>query len=697
MTTAAVSDPAASRAVLVGTHDYRHLPRLPAVERSTAALSEVLGHPRVWGLPAAHRTLLPQPADARTVIDALEEAAGAATDTLLVYYAGHGLIDRHNNELVLTLPGTRPDRPDTGLRYEYVRRAVLDARVTARRKVVVLDCCYSGLAMSGEMASAPLGSRIADHALIEGTFLLTATAETVKALAPPGEPYTAFTGELITVLATGVEDGPAQLDMETVYRETHRRLTARGRPAPQQRNRNFGARIALAHNTAVPPGAADGALTALVAPRTPAGRGSPTARRALIAAAGALALGGAGGVSWRLLAGGRRTAGNGAAAGPAPGTGPTRSARPSASPSTSASPSPSGSVPASASRSAPASAAGRPAPAGRPNPRRGPGRRTPTYKWDTSYDEGAHHAPVLVGGTLWVAGALGRLVPTAASTGSPIGIFETGGNSVLPRPVAADGVVYIGAQLGRALHAIDGTTARRKWTFTAEAGVNSEAAVSDGGVFVNCFNGVLYGLNAATGTKRWSYRFGPASAFPCAAARGRIFVTEGESTDKPAFVRAVGARTGRTLWSGGTYDGTHAHPAVHGDTLIVSTWDVGLMAFAAADGTYRWTYRMKSPGVAGPVTVAGNTAYFGAPDGLHAVDARTGTKRWRADVGGVGRVAVVNGVVVTGGDSRLRGFDEASGAPLWQADLGGEVDDPLVADGVVYALSGGKKLTALTL
>jgi hypothetical protein len=94
--------------------------------------------------------------------------------------------------------------------------------------------------------------QVADQAVVDGTYLLTASAETRKALAPPGEPYTAFTGELIHTLAEGVPGGPALLDMETVYRRLHVRLTARSRPVPQQRNRNAGGAIALVRNAAGP-------------------------------------------------------------------------------------------------------------------------------------------------------------------------------------------------------------------------------------------------------------------------------------------------------------------------------------------------------------------------------------------------------------------------------------------------------------
>ncbi|WP_410097244.1 caspase, EACC1-associated type [Streptomyces sp. Isolate_219] len=249
---ALLSDPGRSEAVLVGVHDYVHLEQLPAVARNLVGLREALTDPAVWGLPVEACTVLSQPGSDTQVLDTVLERAGKARDTLLVYYAGHGLTDPHTDELCLALPGSEHERIYTSLRYEYLRRAVLDPQAGPRRTVVILDCCYSGRALLGKMSAS---EHIADRAIVEGTCVLTASAETRPALSPPGETYTAFTGELITALTEGVPDRPDPLDMDTLYRHLRGRLASRSRPVPQQRNRNTGGRIAIARNRAAPEGA----------------------------------------------------------------------------------------------------------------------------------------------------------------------------------------------------------------------------------------------------------------------------------------------------------------------------------------------------------------------------------------------------------------------------------------------------------
>lgn len=246
-------DPAASQALLIGVHDYESMPALPAVERNLAGLTGAFTDPELWGLPPAHCVALSQPPSAQDVLDTLSRVALRATDTLVVYYAGHGLIDPYSDELYLALPGSDPERLYSALPFEWVRRAVLDPRIGARHKVVMLDCCYSGRALLGGMSGT---TQVADHALIDGTSLMAASARTRKALSPPGEEFTAFSGELITALTQGIADGPPLLDMQTLYRHLYTALAAKARPLPQQRNRNTGGLIALARNRAHPAHAA---------------------------------------------------------------------------------------------------------------------------------------------------------------------------------------------------------------------------------------------------------------------------------------------------------------------------------------------------------------------------------------------------------------------------------------------------------
>ncbi|WNE98445.1 ABC transporter substrate-binding protein [Streptomyces luomodiensis] len=244
-------DPAATRAVLIGTSRYAHLEQIPAVANNLSALAAALCAPRSWGLAPEHCTVIEDPTTAVEVLEAVRTAAEEATDTLLVYFAGHGLVEPRRGELFLGLTGSIPHRSYTGLPYGTLRDVVLDGR--AARQVMLLDCCFSGRVLG--FMSAAGAEAVISQVEIEGTYLLASVPDTSFALAPPGEPHTAFTGELLRLLREGVPGGPEFLDLDTVYAQVYAALRAKGRPLPQKRDRNTAGGLALTRNAAwIPPG-----------------------------------------------------------------------------------------------------------------------------------------------------------------------------------------------------------------------------------------------------------------------------------------------------------------------------------------------------------------------------------------------------------------------------------------------------------
>ncbi|MEV4351986.1 caspase family protein [Actinoplanes sp. NPDC049596] len=240
-------DPARSRAVLIGTAHFASMEDLPAVTNNLTRLAQLLRDERVWGLPEEHVVVVPEPKSPGEALEEIHKAASAASDTLLVYYAGHGLLDG-GVDLLLALPETDQAKPFTAIKFDDVRRQVQRFHKRSA-KVIILDCCYSGRAMPGGMEpEGPAAGHLANRAAVEGSYLLVAAGETKTALAPPGETYTAFTGELIKILEEGIEDAPDLISVEQIYWRMHGELTAKRRPLPHQRARNAGNKIVLSRN-----------------------------------------------------------------------------------------------------------------------------------------------------------------------------------------------------------------------------------------------------------------------------------------------------------------------------------------------------------------------------------------------------------------------------------------------------------------
>ncbi|MFR9794322.1 caspase, EACC1-associated type [Streptomyces sp. MS06] len=635
----ALSDPDRSRAVLIGVHTYRKLGDLPAVRHNLEGLHRVLTDSGVWGLPADRCTTLDQPAGAEDVLDAVAHAATEASDTLLVYYAGHGLTDPHAEELYLALPDTDADREYTALRYEYLRRAVLAPSATARRTVVVLDCCYSGRALVGSMSA---GEHLAEHAVVEGTCLLTAAAETRTALAPPDETYTAFTGELLTALNEGIPDGPDPIDMDTLFRHLHRSLAARSRPLPQQRNRNAGGRIALARNRA----AAAASPSALRSAPPETSPGILPRRHMLL---GAIGTGTTllGGTAWLINA----RNGSGSAGDPAGRTG-----------------SPSAHDPTE--------------------------RTAAKERWRFRTGDGVA-SPAVREGTVYVGSNDENLYAVHAASGEQRWRFSTDGSPTSDRPPAlGDGVVYTGTLSG-ALYALDAANGKQRWRFDIGFDVFSSPVLAGGLVYVGNLNGVVYAVDADKGTERW--RFTAASKITSSPTVSHALVLFG-CDDR---LHAVDAASGRARWHIATGGAVFTAPEVADGKAYFGGEDKKLRAVNVYTQKEEWTFTAKGE-IEGAPTVADGMVYFGSADGnLYALDTRTGSRNWAFRTAGqlLGGPTVVDGTVYFGSDDHnLYALDAATGRKKWAfRTADGVRSTPLLADGTLYFGSRDGALYAIRL
>ncbi|MFI5530518.1 hypothetical protein ACIA8O_18450 [Kitasatospora sp. NPDC051853] len=239
-------DPGRSRAVLIGTPSYQdeRLPELAVVGAGVADLARVLTDPELGGFPAEHCRTVPPDADLARVGEELTAAAEEAEDLLLVYFCGHGLIDRRGR-LHLGLAGTRLEQlPYTALPFEAVRETFLDSR--AENRVLVLDSCFSGRAVGRPMAGEE--QRHLAELEVSGAFTLTSAPANRAALVLDGEPHTAFTGRLLRLLEEGSPQAGPMLTPAGIFRHLRAQLAAEGLPLPQHLGTDTAGELGLVRN-----------------------------------------------------------------------------------------------------------------------------------------------------------------------------------------------------------------------------------------------------------------------------------------------------------------------------------------------------------------------------------------------------------------------------------------------------------------
>lgn len=241
-------DPQRSRVVLIGTSEYRdeNLPDLQQVGIGIKELAGILSDP-VDGVVRPENCQVIADEDNLPLIGRkLRAAARQAEDLLLVYFSGHGLIGGKRHDLYLALPDSEWEDPEfNSLEYDKLRNAVLDS--PAKTKVIVLDCCFAGRAVTETMSGSP---ELLGEIEVDGSYVLTAAARDQVALIIEGEEHTAFTGRLLRLLREGVASGPELLTIDDLYKELRARMKAEGLSIPQRLGTATAGLLALARNTA---------------------------------------------------------------------------------------------------------------------------------------------------------------------------------------------------------------------------------------------------------------------------------------------------------------------------------------------------------------------------------------------------------------------------------------------------------------
>ncbi len=264
--------------------------------------------------------------------------------------------------------------------------------------------------------------------------------------------------------------------------------------------------------------------------------------------------------------------------------------------------------------------------------------------------------------------------------------FQTG-EAIVSSPAVTHGTVYVGS-MDNFLYAIDAASGKQKWKFDAHGDVRSSPAVSGSLVYVTSLDGKLYAVDAATGAEKWN------------------FATSGEHRHTAAGMEYAAPTTENMP---DPWDLFLSSPTVADGVVYFGSGDGYVYAVDATTGTLRWKFPTGNVVHASPA-VADGMVYVGSFDTyFYALEATTGRLVWKFKTGddaaahlmtGIpGSAAVANGIVYFGcRDAHLYALEAKTGNLLWQYSAGGSwvVASPAIFDGRIYFItSDSLKFVAL--
>ncbi len=279
-------------------------------------------------------------------------------------------------------------------------------------------------------------------------------------------------------------------------------------------------------------------------------------------------------------------------------------------------------------------------------------------------------------------------------------------------PTIANGTLYAGSDQRGSIYALNISTGTLLWRYTTPGAISSSPAVVDGILYVGYVGGFC-ALNASNGGFLWNFATPYLSTYASPAVFDGVVYTSASDTN----VYALNAATGSKIWSFPTNGTILSAPAIDNDLVIVSSsnmnWaiDSNVYALHASMGSLAWNFTGKSRFCASPA-IADGMVFVGSEDGyLYALNESTGVKLWsyaaklwsydgygyRAG-GYVGSATITNGRVYfaaenenTSSLTNIYALDEETGAKIWTYHMSGFVNGAVVVAGNEVFLTGNDR------
>lgn len=239
------------KVILIGVSNYpedKKVKNVPNIKINIETLNSILTDKSVLGIP--QKNVLVSLNKSKVEIEKDLSAFVKNTnedDTIIVYYTGHGFISSTSFDLFLATADTQLDYIDsTGISIKRFRQII--SQSMAKRKIIILDACHSGGVHNHLSDNRSLLTSVINK--FEGEYVISSSSEDEPSLYPVGKKNqpTYFTGELVNVLATGIDNGNPYITMSEIFKKIFSSLKDKNLPLPQQSNNNNAGDIPIVKN-----------------------------------------------------------------------------------------------------------------------------------------------------------------------------------------------------------------------------------------------------------------------------------------------------------------------------------------------------------------------------------------------------------------------------------------------------------------
>jgi|GEM_PF-2379548 len=190
------------------------------------------------GLTRDHIVVMENPTDKTRLTTELRNIATKdGIKTLVIYYAGHGILDE-NSCHYLTLTNSTVENIDIdGYEITEINKAL--SKNKNLTVILLMDSCFSEKAF--------------DNFLMSNYLLIASSARNRTSKYPVDSDFSAFTNELLNILKNGIDNGKNEITWREVYSNLKKNLVEKGFPVPKISSQNEVDEIVVAKNNFAAP------------------------------------------------------------------------------------------------------------------------------------------------------------------------------------------------------------------------------------------------------------------------------------------------------------------------------------------------------------------------------------------------------------------------------------------------------------